>query len=210
MTALLYNFFANLYTTNRIEYYFIFFLFLIIILVVIMQVSFVFNRRTHDPELVLKYQKMWDDMKHDRKLAAKTILENKAHLSDIKHHQKRLEKIDPVIDVLDDLGFYESGGQLSAEVIHHHFYPWLSGYYESTKDYTKEQMKTHGWWGYIEEIFKKTAEIEEKKTRRKIEPKFLSSSGDLNDFLEEERDLSIEPITITTDRAHRKNLQKTN
>lgn len=79
-----------------------------------------YRRRTLDATLVLRYQDQFEskDFIELRKLAV-DVLKSSKNLNSRSHG---LQDIDPVLDFLEDLGFYEHGGQMSAEVIHHHFF----------------------------------------------------------------------------------------
>ena len=155
-------------------------LFALIVLFICMKIRVKWRKITYDPKLANHYQTIWDGMIPSRKKCAELLLDvqNKNILMNIAQNIKEFSEkeeifantIDPILDVLDDLGFYESGDQVSAEVIHHHFYPWISTYYQATKTYLIEKSKDHAHWEYLEEIFYKTKQIEEKiKKKRGIE-----------------------------------------
>ncbi len=150
---------------------------LLFILFLGMKIRVAWRKITYDPNIATHYQTIWDEMISARKECAELLLdiENRNILLNIDQNRKEFAEkeecfantIDPILDVLDDLGFYESGDQVSAEVIHHHFYPWISTYYQATKTYLIEKSKDHAHWEKLEEIFYKTKQIEEKIKKKR-------------------------------------------
>jgi len=153
----------------------------IFIPVIIMQVRVEYRRRTYDPVLVLKYQDIFfDTMKSSRLKAASALLSGKELTA-----QNR-DAVYEVLGIFDDLGFHESGGQVSAEVVHQHLYNWIRGYYQASKDFIKScRGKELSDLEYVEELFHKTSQVESERSHRRIEDVFLSPSA-LKDFLESE------------------------
>jgi hypothetical protein len=120
----------------------------------------------YDPVLALHYEKMFDeDMNSERALAARVLRDEQYHLSEIgtEEQKKKLEPIDPVLDLLDTLGFYMKADQISDAVMHQHFYYWIRGYWLSARPYIEAwQSKPHEGprWEHIETLFDATCEVE--------------------------------------------------
>ena len=47
------------------------------------------------------------------------------------------EKVEPVLDFFEDLGFYLRGDQFSDEVAHHHFFHSIRGWYSNLESYVE-------------------------------------------------------------------------
>jgi hypothetical protein len=137
-----------------------------------------YQRRTDDPTWALKYQDMFESRNFIelRKLAIDVLQSRK----DLSTRSKDLDNLDPVIDFFEDLGFYESGGQMSAEVIHHHFYHWIRGYLQLTEVYTRAwQKKEAARWEHLGELFEKLQEIEVESAEKYFpsSERFLDEEG---------------------------------
>jgi hypothetical protein len=103
----------------------------------VIQMYLEYRRRTYDPTWVLKLQDMWESKEKIRAVASRVIRDNRDKLSKIKEHETLLCPIDDALDMLEDVGFYMHGDQISPEVAHHHFYHWISGYWCAAHDYIK-------------------------------------------------------------------------
>jgi hypothetical protein len=153
-----------------------------------------------DPTLALRYEKIFDEeMKSDRNLAAQVLKEQKHHLSEIgtDEQKKKLEPIDPVLDLLDSLGFYMKAEQISDAVLHQHFYYWIRGYWLSSRPYIEAwQAKPHEGprWEHIETLFEATCRIE---CARGKTTKERERGIDTDKFLDEEIDEPSIPATKT-------------
>lgn len=117
-----------------------------------------------------------------RKNAAQTLLDKKSILDT---RSSELADIEPVLDFLEDLGFYEYGGQMSAEAIHHHFYHWVHGYWQASQRYvTAWRSIEPARWEHLEKLEETLEEIEVEKTKRKYRGRL--SDDELAEFLREE------------------------
>jgi len=146
-----------------------------------------YHNRTYDPTWILKFQSVFDEMHPQRKKAATTLIERKKDLTCIDVKRNELCSIDDVLDFLEDLGFYVKGGQISAEVAHHHFYHWIRGYWKTSRSYIeawRRQEPTR--WECVAELFEMTCAIEVSKTNRTRDAELES---DDESFLTEEQEL---------------------
>ncbi len=166
---------------------------IISILLIGMQIRVAWRKKTYDPTWVIKYNdSFWIESFQDARSKAATALSK---------HSDDFSRVDMVIGFFDDLGFYESGDQMSAEAIHQHFYYYLRGYYQAAIDRIKElRGKEPAVWEYVEEIFLKTSTIEAKKNRVHRESLFLSPE-DLEQFLIEESGLRSSKDEQTKDKT---------
>jgi len=127
----------------------------------ILQACFEYDRKTHDPTWALRYQDMWDACeKKKRPIAARAVLAYKDRLAHIDAYEEQLADIDDVLDVLEDIGFYVRGGQISPEAARHHFYHWIRGYWFSTRAYINAwRRKEPTRWQHIEPLFQVMWEV---------------------------------------------------
>ena len=134
--------------------------------VIVVQAYVKYLKDKYDPTLALHYEKIFDsEMKSDRSMAARLLRDENHHLSEISNpeQKKKLEGIDPVLDLLDTLGFYMKGDQISDVVMHQHFYYWIRGYWLAARPYIEAwQSDPHEGprWEHIEPIFDATCNVE--------------------------------------------------
>ena len=159
-------------------------------LFLILQTYFEYRRRTYDPTWALKYQDIWDESEPLRSKAAKILLEHKDDLSQIDEDENEalLSPIDDVLDILEDIGFYMQGDQLSAEVAHHHFYHWIRGYWCAAESYIRAwQKKETARWQHLKKLFEETSAIESSIDKRAKEKPMLSEKNiEIEKFLKGE------------------------
>jgi hypothetical protein len=145
-----------------------------------------YRKRQCDPTWTLKYQQMWDGMTKERAEAARTIVKNKSNLSKVKEMRDELSSIDPVLDVLEDIGFYMQGDVISPETAHHHFFHWIRGYHQAASEYDWAYRATQrAAWEHIDELYETVMAIEAKKSGKTKEELL----DDAEDFLSEESSL---------------------
>ena len=176
------------------------------VLFLIVQTYFEFRRRTYDPTWALKYQDIWDESVHLRSKAAKILLEHCDKLSQIGEddNDSLLCPIDDVLDILEDIGFYMQGDQLSPEVAHHHFYHWIRGYWFSGEEYIQAWQRIEpARWQHLKNLFDETSAIESSIDKGAKEKPVLSKE-DIKKFLRSEMaeddysssSMSVEEISI--------------
>ena len=164
------------------------------VVVWLLQTWFGYNRRTHDPTWALKYQNIWEggDACEKRSLAAVTIEAYGNQLSDVERYAVALSDIDDALDILEDIGFYVFGDQISPEAAYHHFYYWIQGYWSCAGGYMKAMQKDRDptRWQNIEPLFLVTSSVEIEKRRPKPTRQSLFLDYlDRQKFLAEERAL---------------------
>jgi hypothetical protein len=165
-----------------------------------LQTWFGYVRKTHDPTWVLKYQEVWDspDGYRRRRIAAdamERLQSDGADLSDLKAHHEELSKIDDALDMLEDVGFYVLGEQISPEAAHHHFFWWIQGYWCCAHEYINA-IQTDGHdptrWQNIKPLFEITSKIELGKARGKLSQADLClTNSQITEFLDAETDLPL-------------------
>jgi hypothetical protein len=152
-----------------------------------------YRKHTYDPELMLYYQKTWDEAASKRQSATKMFL---AHLQtrgsgnvdpgDFRYVKPTLQPIDDVLDILDDIGFYMTGDQISPEVAHQHFYYWIRGYWCATRTYIEDcRREEPAQWRHLAILFEETTKIEGSIVGRDPRQLTLSTSA-IKTFLQEE------------------------
>jgi hypothetical protein len=120
-----------------------------------------YRRRTHDPTWALKFQEQFNSLDKQRAKASKCLLSNKDHLNDLEKYEHELSHIDDVLDFFEDIGFYMGGDQISPEVVHHHFYHWIRGYWEASEDYVKAwQSKEPARWNHLKRLYDTITQVE--------------------------------------------------
>ena len=118
-------------------------------------------RRTYDPALALKFQDAWEKGEEARTIACQIIQKHKDKLAKIDEHESLLCPIDDALDILEDIGFYVHGNQISPEVAHHHFYHWIRGYWCAAQDYIKAwQTKETARWQHLAKLYDETSKVE--------------------------------------------------
>jgi len=155
------------------------------------------KRRTFDPASIAFLQTAFDQLETTRKrnCAAELCLEFLKMEGEEKDRWKRIpknkrEEVEPVLDFLEDVGYYLNGDVISDELAHHNFFHWIRGWYSVLKNYIElyqeekegeDETTTYCW---IESLYQRTAEIEKEGTRK---PKlWLTKSTDKQEFLESE------------------------
>jgi hypothetical protein len=131
------------------------------------------------------FQAVFDEMYPKRKKAAESL--RRKHDSDRKNIDPSINElvdVDDVLDFFEDIGFYVKGGQISAEVAHHHFYHWIRGYWKASRDYIESRQQLESTiWSHIGELFDTTWDIESSYTNRSKEQEL---EDDVLTFLNEE------------------------
>lgn len=126
------------------------------------------KRRKYDPALALKYTDMFfEDLAEERKKATEVL---------IRYHEgktKRWEdvsdrcEIDPILDVLDDVGFLLQGGQISNWVTYQYFSYWVHLYYQAAEGYVQlKRIEDNTLWEHLPDLYSDMMEIQEHKNRR--------------------------------------------
>lgn len=152
----------------------------------LLQTQFEYQRRTHDSTLALKYTDDWLGSKNQRSDAAKILRDNKGKLANVTGNEALLDPIDDVLDILEDLGFYLQGDQISPEVAHHFFYHWIRGYWCAAQPYIKaRQSEEAGLWNHLKLLYDETSAIESSVERQPRENLHLSEAK-VDEFLDEE------------------------
>ena len=143
-------------------------------LVICFKTALEYKRRTYDPSLIIQFQRAFDNLeqKQIRANAAKACDEFLRSGSTMDHieadrwgqlPQTARNAVEPVLDFFTDLGFYLYGDHFSDEVVHHHFFYWIQGWYSVLKPYIEYyQRSTPTAYPTIILLHGRTAEIERK------------------------------------------------
>ncbi len=143
-----------------------------------------YQRRTYDPTWVLKFDEIFnsESMKIIRGKAAKSLIDNRGNLA---NDETSLPDLDDVLNILDTVGFYEHGHQITPEVAHHHFHYWVHGYYQAAHEYIEWcESSEPTVWEFIKELYDMTNSIEIERSGGKR--KALLDEKRMLDFLEDE------------------------
>lgn len=161
---------------------------LLAIIFLVIQTWAEYTHKTYDPTWILKYQDMWDDSRLLRSEAAKVLSKNKDKLAKIDEYESLLSPIDDALDILEDIGFYVKGNQISPEVAHHHFYHWIRGYWCASQEYVKAwRRKESARWQHLSKLYKETSDIE-CSIEGCTEDKLWLKDSELAEFLKQEAD----------------------
>ena len=154
----------------------------------------------YDVSLAIIYVKMlFDDSDAIRFIASKKVLLVLAEPdSKRKIELSRDVEIEPVLDILEDIGFLVHGGKMSDEVAFHYFSHWIVIYLEPIEDYLltlREAGKTK--YCNLIPLLDRMRFVEVSKTKRGILKYFCIGDNkveaeELKKDLEDERD-SCEP-----------------
>ena len=158
------------------------------IMFLMLQTYLEYKRRTYDPTLALTLQDTWErqEKEETRAVASKTIRDHRDKLGKIGEHEGLLSPIDDVLDMLEDVGFYVHGDQISPEVAHHHFYHWIRGYWCAAHGYIKAwQAKETARWQHLSELYDETSKVELSIQGGKKAQLWLSD-GKIGEFLDQE------------------------
>jgi len=112
-----------------------------------------YNRRKYDPELMFTLQKDFDALDEERALAATVCIAFLSGADKEADETKRWtlvdprerEKVEPVLDFFEDVGFYLKGDQFSDDVVHHNSHHWIRGWYPKRIDcYSNRRQSRSG------------------------------------------------------------------
>ena len=111
------------------------------LLVVGLQTALNYRTSKYDVSLALQYSNIFfDDLKGKRFEAAKVVLQVAKSDADKKKDVDILE-VEPVLDVLEDIGFLVKHGRISDEVAHHYFSHWIQLYIQPIEWHLLESKK---------------------------------------------------------------------
>ena len=163
---------------------------IILVGLLVIKTGLEYRRRTYDPILTFEFQRMFDSLEEARCEAAKVC---KSFL-DIPPQSRKWEavpkrdreKVEPVLDFLEDLGFYLQGDQFSDEVVHHTFFHWIRGWYSNLECYVEYYRTVEdemAAYEHIETLHARVSEIEKGYEKAKL---WLTTDQEKLVFLKEE------------------------
>jgi len=168
---------------------------IVLIVLLILKTRVEYKRRKYDYTLAFILDEWFEKLELQRSEAAKVCkkyLDLKSQKGDMEKWGdiavEEREKVEPVLDFFEDLGFYLHGDQISDEVAHHHYYHWLLGYYSILESYIEFYQKHDpngepSAYVWIEPLFNRLSEIEKTRPRPTL---ILKSYEAKVDFLKEE------------------------
>jgi hypothetical protein len=123
-------------------------------------------RRQYDPTLALKYMDVFfKDIQAERQRGTEVLVRfHTVATKDWKDIQDRCE-IDPILDVLDDIGFLLQGHQISDRIAYQYFSYWVQLYYEAAKGYIElRRSENPTIYEHIPDLYDDMMKIEAHKT----------------------------------------------
>jgi|SRR5581483_2414060 len=164
-------------------------------LVIYFKTALEYKRRTYEPTVIIQFQQAFDDLeqKKIRANAAKACDEFLRSGSTMEHVETERWKtlpqaakhaVEPVLDFFSDLGFYLYGDHFSDEVVHHHLFYWIRGWYSVLKPFIQHYQSTEpAAYSTIPLLHGRTAEIEKSSGGRSL---LLTSLEEKLEFLRSE------------------------
>ena len=167
----------------------------ILIFVIWFKTALEYRRRTYDPSAITQFQKAFDELEQQeiRAGAAKAcddFLRSGQTMPHVetdrwgqlpeagRHHVERL------LDYFTDLGFYLNGDHFSDEVVHHHLFFWIRGWYSVLKPYIEFYQRTEpAAYRHIDMLYGRVAEIEKQSGATKL---LLETTQEKLEFLSNE------------------------
>jgi hypothetical protein len=154
------------------------------LLLLILQAIAEYKKRQYDPTLIFTFDERFNSA-HIRKARSTACQVLKQNRGGMRQQSREYRDIDDVLDFLEDLGFYLHGQQISPEVVHHHFYHWIRGYYTTAQDYIQTvQNNEPTQWEYIKRLYDLTSSVERRKTKMKRE--HAPTEEELQSFFDDE------------------------
>jgi hypothetical protein len=163
---------------------------LVAVAIQVMYVSASWQHNIYRPELALAYQDKYDNMAKKRAEAA-TVIFNYLQTTNWDM-VTNASKLDPVLDLFEDLGFYSQHGELSDEVIYHHFYTAIRTYCQPTENYILDVQKSEpASWNHLLPLFHRLTQMEAQDTKTTVEQCQWDRTN-LLDYIKDEMDLKRE------------------
>jgi len=125
-------------------------------------------RRTFNPDLALRYTDIfYKEIEEERKAGTRVLISyhevGKTEWKDITD----APQIEPILDVLDDLGFLLQGHQISEWVVWQYFSFWIQLYYEASREYIAwKRAKDPTLWEHLPNLYSDMMKIYAHKTGR--------------------------------------------
>ncbi len=152
-----------------------------------------YRREWYDPALALQFQELFesDEVRHARSAA----------MQEFKATGKWSRKVEPVLDVFEDIGFYVENEQISCDVAHHHFYHWIRGYVQMSDEYIK-LIRTKDPLAYecCPKLLERVSSLEAKKLKKRVS-ELHWDSNDINDFIQDEIEESLRAKINSTEQS---------
>jgi hypothetical protein len=160
-----------------------------VILGLFFQITAAIHKQTYNHDLILHYEDKFDEkMVQQRSLAAKAVTEYlKTRNWNSVTNKEYLDNLETVLGLFDELGFYWQSGDISATVIHEHFYSDIRTYCQESVNYMHAEQKRESSadWEYVEPLFNEVTKIEAKRTGTTI-AQCVWDTNSLKEYLDAE------------------------
>ena len=162
----------------------------LLFILIVIKTFLEYRRKTYDPTLIFQFQKEFDALEKIRAGAAHVCMSFLQFPEDSRQwkliDKKEQEKLEPVLDFFEDLGFYLEGNQFSDEVTHHHFFHEIRGWYSNLESYIayyREARHQYAAYENVQPLYERVPRIEKKHKRPIL---WLHSDNEKLEFLKEE------------------------
>jgi len=175
----------------------------LLFLLIVVKTWLEYRKRTYDPTLIFQFQREFDALEEkDVRIDAANVCITFLKLPEDSRKWKSLprkeqEKLEPVLDFFEDLGFYLNGDQFSDEVAHHHFFHAIRGWYSNLESYIKyyrEDRHQEAAYENIQPLYERVSRIEKKYNKPIL---WLNTDDEKLEFLKEECDESETDATAS-------------
>ena len=114
------------------------------------------KRRMYDVELAVKYTDVFfKDRKDEVTAGTKELISYHSENKKWGDRENRYD-VEPILDVLDDIGFLLHGRQISERVCYQYFSYWIQLYYEASKEYVAlRQEEDRSLYEHIPDLYER-------------------------------------------------------
>ena len=141
--------------------------------------------RVYNPTLVSKFWDAFEKMEERKRAAAASACIDFLKAGDWGK-VKEPERIEVVLDFLEDLGFNLKHKQMSIQLIHHHFDHWIRMYLQACESYISDYRKKEPTrWEHCGFLRRETDALEAERSN-KLPEQIVLSKDDLLKYLAEE------------------------
>jgi hypothetical protein len=168
---------------------------IILFVVIWFKTALEYKRRTFDPSAITQFQKAFDELEQQEiRAGAAKVCDDFLRSSQTMPHvevdtwgqlpETGRHHVERILDYFTDLGFYLNGDQFSDEVVHHHLFFWIRGWYSVLKPYIEFYQRTEPVaYRNIDILYGRVAEIEKQSGGTKL---LLETAQEKLEFLSNE------------------------
>jgi len=130
------------------------------------------HKNTYRSDLVLRFQDTFaEKLVRERAEAATAINEylQKRNWNAVTN-ENNIDSLETVLSFFDELGFYWKHGEISATVLHEHFYSDMRTYCQEAIGYMNKERKKESVtdWEYVEPLFNELTRVEAKRVGKNV------------------------------------------